>query len=94
VTNKRTNETAGPGDVLTIEPGDELQVDYTSGEGDLSCKEYRFRYSFSREVNSAGGDEIGLLTVPEDATTAGFIRMEGSNGSRHCFTNPVFLIQQ
>jgi hypothetical protein len=90
--NRRSGESAGPGDTLQVKPGDGIAVYTAGGSGDTGCKKMKL---VSDLLGVGLIDDAGAtfnLTIPSQAEEGGYyLRLEGYGPNGTCYTNPIFL---
>lgn len=93
--NTRSGGAAGPGDVLRVDPGDEIIVYTAAAEVGGGCEGVKL----ISDIGSAGlVKEPGAffkLTIPEgDGPEGYYLRLEGYGRGGTCYSNPVFLVDR
>ncbi len=91
--NVRSGDTAGPGDVMQVEPGDEITVYTAAGDAGGGCGEVKLVSDLAGAGLIKDAGATFNLTVPEQSGLEGYyFRLEGYGSGGTCYTNPVFLV--
>lgn len=90
--NRRSGESAGPGDTLRVKPGDGIAVYTAGGSGDTGCEKMKLVSDLLGVglIDDAGA--VFNLTIPSQLDEGGYyLRLEGYGPNGTCYTNPIFL---